>query len=136
MPTGLGPIAANDPATRHADWLELTALAAADRNRSLQDLIQVIRRSGTAEELAEEDRDFAEHDRGAEISEAIADAAFNEIEARVVACAGTYPYRTHEVSLEATDDAEISTYVFLLLLATFGAKAGPAGVDAFALFDQ
>ena len=136
MASTLAPIAANDPATRHADWLELTALAAADRNRSLQDLIQVIRRSGTAEEAAEEDPRLAEYDRGSEVSEAVAEAAFRELEARGIGCGGGYPYTVDGGRLEAVAGAEASIYVFMLLLAAFGAKAGPSTLDALAMFDQ
>jgi hypothetical protein len=132
----LNPVAANDPATLHADWLELTAFEVADRSRSLQDLIQVIRRSGTAEEAAEEDPRLAAYDRGAEVSEAVADAAFAELEARSVACGGTYPFIIDGVGLAAPVGTEKSIYLFMLLLSTFGAKAGPKELDALGLFDR
>lgn len=136
MASALSALAATDQATKHADWLELTALAAADRNCSLQDLVQVIRRSGTSDAVAPEDQRLPQDDRGSELSQAVAEAAFAEIEARDAGCGGAYPFRVIGQRIQASRATDRSIYVFLLLLANFGAKAGPAEINAFALFDD
>jgi hypothetical protein len=136
MASALTALAATDPATKHGDWLELTALAAADRNRSLQDLVQVIRRSGTTDAVAEEDGDPPKHDRGSEVSQAVAEAAWAEVEARSTGCGGVYAFNLHGQRMKARRSADTSIYVFLLLLANFGGKAGPKDVNAYAIFDD
>jgi hypothetical protein len=138
MASALSALAATDPATKLADWLELTALAAADRNASIQDLIQVIRRSGTADatEAEDEDDEPPPDDRGSEVSQAVADAAFAEIEARAIACGRNYPYKVNEQNIQATRSTDQSIYVFLLLVANYGAKAGSADPGGLALFDD
>lgn len=136
MTSALTALSATNPATKHADWLELTALAAADRNRSLQDLIQVIRRSGTTDAVAPESESTAHHDRGSELSQAVAEAAYAEIEVRNTACGGTYPFGVADGRIQATLATDASIYVFLLLVANFGAKAGPSDINALAIFDD
>lgn len=136
MASALTAISATDPAVKHADWLELTALAAADRSRSLQDLIQVIRRSGTSDAVVDDDEDAAKHDRGSEVSQAVAEAAWAEVEARSTACGGAYPFNIERQLLQARKSADLSIYVFLLLLSNFGAKAGPRDVNAYRIFDD
>src|SRR4051794_12118872 len=101
MASALTALAATDSATKHADWLELTALAVADRNRSLQDLIQVIRRSGTADAVAVDDDETARHDRGSEVSQAVGEAAWAEIEARSTGCAGAYSFTVEGERIQA-----------------------------------
>lgn len=136
MASALKTLAATDPATKLADWLELTALAAADRNRSIQDLVQVIRRSGTSDALDPDDDEPPSDDRGSEQSQAVAETAFAEIELREAGCSGTYPFRVSAQSIKAKNGADASMYVFLLLLANFGHKAGPEGTNAVGLFDD
>jgi hypothetical protein len=136
MASALTALAATDPATKHADWLELTAFAAADRSRSLQDLIQVVRRSGTTDAVAPKDAQLPQDDRGSEVSQSVAESAWAEIEARRTACGGTYPFRVDGQRIQATTSTETSIYVFLLLVANFGAKAGPKEINALALFDD
>jgi len=132
----LSAIGASDPATRHADWLELTALAAADRSRSLQDLIQVIRRSGTSDTVTDGGEPVEAFDRGSEISESVAEAAFAELEARQTNCGGVYPFKLNQQTVRAMRTTDRSIYLFLFLIAIFGAKAGPPGIDTLALFDE
>lgn len=136
MGTALSALAASDPATKHADWLEFTALCVADRRRSLQDLIQVIRQSGTAAEIGSDEPRFPAGDRGSEISQRVAEAALTELEAREIACGGSYPFRVSAQGISATRTARSSLYTFLLLLSTYGAKAGPKDINAIHLFDE
>ncbi len=75
-------------------------------------------------------------DRGSEVSEAVAESAFSEIEARSTNCGGSYPFKLDGQRLQATPATDRSIYVFLLLVAVFGAKAGPKDIDAVALFDD
>lgn len=114
------PAATANP-IEHADWLELKALSSGDRNSSRTDLERAIRRAGTADAFLEDDDvDIAaiESDRAS----AVAEAAFDEIEARESAC-GTdngYPFNVEASYLEAVESAERSVYVFLLLLSRYG----------------
>lgn len=84
--------AATAGAGAHADWLELEALTARDRNSSAQDLIAPLRRTGSGEELEDEDISPAESDQGGETTEPVAETAFAELEDRQESCAGAYPY--------------------------------------------
>jgi len=124
----------------HADWLELEALGAADRNSATQDLASALRRSGSGEEVEDErgieGPDDAVADRGGETVEPIAEAAFEEIEDRAVACDGAYPFELSDSVLQGRAGVRDSIYVFLLLLSKFGRDAGPDGVDAAQLFEE
>lgn len=124
----------------HADWLELEAIRAADRNSSLQDLASGLRRTGSSEELEDErpieDRDDALADRGGETTEPVAEAAFAEIEDREIACGGEYPFHLEDGALQGGRTVRTSLYVFLLLLSKFGKDAGPAGLNVPQLFEE
>jgi hypothetical protein len=135
MASALTALAATDPATKLADWLELTALAAADRNASIQDLVQVIRRSGTSDAI-DPDNEEPSGDRGSEISQAIAESAFAEIEARSTGCGKAYPFKVGTQRIQATRSTDASIYVFLLLVANYGAKAAGSGTSALPMFDD
>src|SRR5207249_11553237 len=82
----LEPPPATASSVDHADWLELTALAADDRSSSIQDLASSIRRTGTVEGLASDDEIEAMRDRGGEQSQSVAEDAFNELDDRSKAC--------------------------------------------------
>jgi hypothetical protein len=122
----------------HADWLELRALEAADRNSSIQDLIQVIRRTGTIEAIKSDDEPEDPEDRGAEKTQVVAEDAFAEIEDRHTSCGGdrgAYPYRLGSQYIELRKGREQSVYLFLLLLSRFGKDAGPKGSHGARLFE-
>jgi len=117
-----------------ADWLELFALASADTNSSVQDLVQALRRTGSASELGNADERGADPDRGAEKSEQIAESAFAEIEDRVKACDGKYPFKLGQDYIQLDARGDRTPYVFLLLQSRF-ARAMREGVDALRAFD-
>ena len=127
------PAATDAPETK-ADWLEFEALRAEDKNSSLQDLVQAIRRSGSIDAL--EDDDDAQ-DRGSELSQLSAEDAFEEIDERMHACGGPdgcYPFRVEQRYIELKDSEAGSLYLFLLLLSLFGKDAGPE--DGAKLFEE
>lgn len=131
------PSASDGPET-HADWLELRALEAADNNSSIQDLIQVIRRSGTTDALPDIDDAGLLLDRGGEKSQVVAEDAFGEIEDRFSSCGGddgTYPFAIGSQDIQLRDTSTYS-YLFLLLLSRFGKDAGPKGLDGAKLFEE
>jgi hypothetical protein len=130
--------AASASREHHADWLELRALQAADRNSSLEDLIAVLRASGTAEALAQGESGPQVSDRGSEIVQATAEGAFSELDDRVTSCGAgcAYPFVLGDQSLEVREDGERSVYTFLLLLSLAGYKAGPPGVKPTELFEE
>lgn len=139
MTSLIAPSASEGP-EGHADWLELRALEAADHNSSIQDLVQVIRRTGTIEAI-EEDGDLDDsQDRGGEKTQAVAEDAFSEIEDRHTACGGhrgKYPFRLRPQYIELRmADPNTSLYLFLLLLSQFGKDAGPSGTDGARLFER
>jgi hypothetical protein len=131
--------AATDSPEEHADWLELLALASADRSSSLQELVSAVRQTGTAEEMPEADPDDPDADRGAELTEPLAEGAFAELSGRQRACSAGrpgYPFSINPASIEGGRGYRTAPYTFLLLLSSFGRQAGPADVDALALFDE
>jgi hypothetical protein len=129
------PSATADPVA-HADWLELQALAAKDRNSSLQDLASALRRTGSGEELEDEHLAEETDDRGGETTEPVAEAAFAEIEDRNIGCDGAYPFSLGTSFLQLKGQIDNSVYVFLLLLSLFGKDAGPPGLDSAHLFEE
>lgn len=137
MMTLRAPSASENPED-HADWLELRALKAADRNSSIQDLVQVIRQTGTIETVEQDDDPEDPHDRGAEKTQVVAEDAFAEIEDRYASCGGdrgTYPFRVGPQYIELRTGRGKSLYLFLLLLSRFGKDAGPKGTDGATLFE-
>lgn len=129
---------ASESRTVHADWLELRALEAADHNSSIQDLIQVIRRTGTIEAIEEGEESEDPQDRGSEKTQIVAEDAFAEIEDRHTSCGGPrgmYPFRLRPQYIELRSEPQESLYLFLLLLSRFGKDAGPNGTDAARLFE-
>ncbi|HVT19438.1 MAG TPA: hypothetical protein VHQ90_25075 [Thermoanaerobaculia bacterium] len=112
---------------------------AADHNSSLQDLIQVIRRTGTIEAIGGDAEVDEAGDRGAEKTQSLAEAAFEEIEDRLEACGGSqvgmYAFRVFPQYIESSEAKQMSVYRFLLLLSEFGKDAGPPGVDGARLFE-
>ncbi len=124
------------PADEHADWLEQSALAAADRTSSLQDLVQALRRSGSLDAEPGAATAEGEDDPRAEVSEIKAQDAFAELDDRARSCGhGGYPFTVAAQYLQAWNKPERSVYTFLLLLSHFGLSGGPDGIDAASLFE-
>ncbi len=133
----VAPAASADPSVK-ADFLEVTAFAVADRNRSLADLVQLTRRSGTVEALINAEGDHRS-DAGAEASQAAAEDALAELEDRFEACggnSGSYPYEVLRTSIQLREGGRESIYTFLLLLSYFGLDAGPRGAKGERVFEE
>lgn len=128
---------AADPAVELADWLELVAIQSADRSSSIVDLIREIGRSGTIEAVLGEDADERSDQKKPEAAEVVAESAFSEVSDRAIACRnGTYPFEVHANSIQATDAAEESPYIFMLLVTRFGLEVGPSNLSASAIFED
>lgn len=128
--------AASAGAEAHADWLELEALRTRDRNSSAQDLIAPLRRTGSGEELEDEDVSSAVSDQGGDTTEPIAEDAFAELEHRQYSCDGAYPYEVRADVIQGRRNVRDSLYVFLLLLSEYGKDAAPSGLNATQLFEE
>lgn len=124
MTTGIGSPSAASDSTTLADWLELKALASHDGNSSFQDLVAEFRRGGSTDAI--QDSMDAQVDTRGEISERLADAAFAELEERAIAAGDGYPFSVGDQALQLERDAlgTDSTYIFMLLLSSFGVAAG------------
>jgi hypothetical protein len=132
------PAATASPAA-HADWLELRALASADRNSAFEELASAIRLSGTTDAVAGVESAEDEVDPRRERLEPLASRAFDELDDRATACGGrggNYPFEVEPQYLEARRYWKRSTYVFLLLLSTYGKDAGPSDSDGARLFED
>ena len=106
-----------------ADWLELQALVADDKNASIQDLATGLRIGGSLDAL-DEDMDTLVDRRG-EPSQQLASDTFYEIEHRMVAAGRGYPFEVGEQYIQLKSVyITTSTYIFQLLLSIFGANAG------------
>jgi len=134
---------ASADAVEHADWLELSALAVKGHSASLQDLVRAIHRSGTVDAVEEGDMGACMPDRGEEKSQAIGEAALAEIHDRnksIGSDSGRYPFEIDHTGqlLRACDNAEESTYAFLLLLSLLEIDKDKvqADVDATRLFEE
>jgi len=123
----------------HADWLELKALRNKDKNSSLQDLVQEIRRSGSTDALDPAESIDEITDTGSQHSQLVAEEALNELSDRVDACGkpdSAYAFEVYRQYIQLRPRHQQSVYTFLLLLSRFGKDAGPDGVDAVALFEE
>lgn len=114
-----------------ADYAELRAVTAHDRNSSLQDLVQDLKRSGTAAggiEDLDEDEVPERPDTIVEPFRAAAEEVFAELDERKVGCTAdvnVYPFEVLDRAIQAGKSPEESIYVFLLLLSKYGKDAGP-----------
>jgi hypothetical protein len=127
--TLLSPVASDDVTTK-ADFLELQSFRAADKNISLQDLTQELKRSGSTDAIGDPEAATYIGDWGAETSQALSEDTFNELEDRHRSCGGEtgqYPFDVGERQLSRRETAKDQVYTFLLLLSRFGIKAGPKG---------
>ena len=133
------PPSASDGVETHADWIELAALTAADRNYSISDLVAELTRAGTAEAVA----DIADEDPRSEISavaaehiEGLASEALIENEWRSSLCGRGYPFAPQGRYVQASRNASSTLYVFLLLLSQFGPGAGSKELVAPRIFER
>lgn len=131
------PPATSDPVA-HADWLELRALTLDDLSASHSDLVAELRRTGSVEAVADEG-DLTDTDEpldeGSEVSQAIADAVFAELEDRSSSAAGGYPFAVDVDTVAASAGADQSLYSFLLCLSTLGGDE-KAGIKPRRLFED
>lgn len=117
----------------HADWLEMKALLAPDGDVSYQDLVSELRRNGSLDAFAQS----VATDAGSEKSQELADTVFAHLDLRSIACGSGYPFNVGPQTLTRKDSSALdSTYAFLLLLRTFGVRAGPARTKAASLFEE
>lgn len=108
-------------AVKHADYLELLALVEKDRSASIHDLGRVLAQPGGLGELPpdEDDEDPEDYpsDQGGERVQELTRIAATEVERRIGVCGPRYPFDLDERGvLAAKEDADLSVYVFLLLL--------------------
>ncbi len=110
-----------------ADWLELRALVAADRNASHSDLRRALVQSGDLDEAS--DNSLAATD------EILAADTFAELRDRSIACGAGYPFYLEDNIIQAHEHLEpYWSYIFCLLLSLSGAnrrEPGPAPTNMF-----
>lgn len=121
---------ASDESELLADWLELQTLFAPSRRYSREALVRVLHRNGSTDVL--EDPAFAKPsvDKGSVRSQERGDDAFSEIDTRIRACRGRYPFKIENGTLVLDGDPTDYDYVFLLLLSGEKPTAGHAGTAA------
>lgn len=136
------PSATSEPEAL-ADYLELRALEADDKNASFNDLVRDLIRTGTLEAVSDEsDDDEEEGDAPPRVDEAaedIAQSVWAELEGRLAASGGEggqYPFAVEEGHIQITADPHRSPYLFLLLLSNFGIGASPSGTRGDTLFED
>lgn len=111
-----------------ADWLEIIALTARDSNSSRGDLERQVKRSGTIEELSED-----------EAINHLLDEVFIELDGRSNAVGEAYPFIVTNSLVRRRDDftTRYLPYIFCLCLSVFGSpKAAARGVDPRLLFEH
>lgn len=118
--------AASDPVEKLADWLEFQVLGNADRHASLEEMVRVIRTSGSTDALESDEYD-RQGDAGSRLSQEIAGNAFAELQTRELACGGQYPFTIEQGLLKLSAAPETSAYVLLLLLSAVQPTSGHKG---------
>lgn len=126
---------ASADAVDHADYLEVLSLRAKDRNASLIDVRRGLSRSGgievieDGEEMGDDDGDGDIHDSlvdpGGEEAEAITDELAGEVDERLLATLGAYPFIFDGSTVQSNAETDKSIYTFLLLTSAFGVTVGP-----------
>ena len=134
------PSATSEPEVL-ADYIELRALEADDKNASFNDLIRDLTRTGTLEAVSDESDDDEEGDhpppRVDEAAEDIVQSVWAELEGRLTASGGEgYPFAVEKGHIQVTADPYRSPYLFLLLLSRFGIDASPPGTRGDTLFED
>lgn len=122
MATTLEPPTATAGPEVHADYLELLSLDPSEDGAAFQELVTQLGIGGSEDALG----DDLELALSAEDQvEPIVDGAFNEVDERMRACNGLYPFDSTGAVLTPGANAQESVYLFLALLSTFGLRAGP-----------
>jgi hypothetical protein len=138
VPSPLYVPSAGDPAEVHADFIELAALRKIEDGISLREFLRDLSITGTTDayDSLEQGQDPETNEES--VYEAIAEAAFNEIDDRVAACGdeALYPYRVERSVLVPKENATRSVYLFLATLSHFGLSSGPAGLSGSQLFED
>ena len=149
MPNVQVPAATADP-TDHADWMELSALLDPRREISAQDLITVIRRTGSSDAVIDAD-EFEQNwentesggetprldeavEREDEELERIAESALEQLARREQYLDDLYPF-VLEGALKANPDAARTAYAFLTTVTWFGSSNVDAPESATSLFE-
>jgi hypothetical protein len=115
--------AAADPTELSADWMEFTALRSPERRTSIASLAKLLRRTGSTDAI-----EGVRGDAGSELSQAIAEDVFSEIENRKRACGpGNYPFAVENGLLTVKDAPERSPYILLLMMSATKPTAGHKG---------
>lgn len=131
MPTTLEPPAATDGPEKLADYLELLALDPLEDGAAFHELVSQLGIGGTIDALDDDDQDDDD------ALEAIANAAFAEIDDRVLACGeGVYPFTAQPNLLTPAAAAADSVYLFLALLSRYGLTVGPLGLNGAQVFED
>jgi hypothetical protein len=113
-----------------ADWMELDALRSSEKQTSVASLAKLIRRTGSTDAI-----DAPRGDTGSELSQAIAEDAFAEIENRKRACGPEkYPFVVEKGLLRVKGDPSKSPYILLLLMSVTKPTSGHRGTAA--LFER
>lgn len=117
------PPSASDPIVL-ADWLEVSALLADDKNVSAADLRRELVRMGIPRDEESEAETF------------VADA-FSELEDRSNACYGSYPFSVRSSVLQAQENlTPYWAYIFCLFLSWRGVGNGKAKAKVTQLFEE
>lgn len=135
--------AAKSDSVEHADWIEIDAITSSNSSSSYEEFASQIHISGTTDVMEsdeENEEDGLDEDDGSgEFSYQISDITWAEIERRHRVCgddAGYYPFEVTKGSITLKDSWESSSYVFQLLLSTFGKDAGPPGTYGDRIFEH
>jgi hypothetical protein len=129
---------ATAPTEHHADFLEFSALQSWNGNVSVRDYVRDLKLASSTEAIADSEGREEEPDPDDE-SEALAEAAFAELDERQRSCggqAGQYPFRITGNTLQLKKNADQSLYTFLALLSWYGKDAGPKDTDGEKLFEE
>ncbi len=129
---------ATAPREHHADFLELSALRSKKNSISIQEFIRDLKMANATEAIADSEG-YDEEEEPDDLTEALAEAAFSEVDDRKRACglsSGWYPFEIGNNTVTLRDNAEASLYTFLALLSWFGKDAGPTGTNGERLFEE
>ena len=129
---------ATAPREHHADFLELSALKSTRGSVSIQEFIRDLKMANATEAIADSEG-YDEDREPDDLTEALAEAAFSEIDDRERACgirSEWYPFKIDSNTVTLRENADTSLYTFLALLSWFGKDAGPAGTNGERLFEE
>ncbi len=122
----------------HADFLELTALRSQKGSVSIQEFVRDLRMANATEAIADSEG-YDGEDEPDDLTEALAEAAFSEMEDRNRSCGLNlkwYPFEVSNNTATLREVANSSLYTFLALLSWFGKDAGPPGSNGERIFEE